>query len=49
MNVELIKYDGSEVAKILMNLISAILKEDPIPKEMKLGFITPIFKREDKK
>lgn len=46
---ELIKYGGNEVTRLLTDLINRILEDGIIPPEMKLGYITPIFKKGDRK
>jgi hypothetical protein len=47
--VELLKYGGGKITKVLTTLMYNILQGDTIPNEMKLGYITPIYKEEDRR
>jgi hypothetical protein len=47
--MELLKYGGGKITKVLTTLMFNILQGDTIPNEMKLGYITPIYKEEDRR
>jgi hypothetical protein len=46
--MELLKCGGGKITKVLTTLMYNILQGDTIPNEMKLGYITPIYKEGDR-
>ena len=49
INLELLKYGGDKIVKLITRLFNKILHGDSIPKEMKQGYINTIFKKGDRK
>lgn len=49
VNLELLKYGGKSIIRILTQLYNRILAGDPMPQELKKEYLLPIFKKGDKK
>jgi hypothetical protein len=47
--MELLKYGGEKFTKVLTALMISIFQGDTMPNEMKLGYITPIYKKGDRR